>query len=57
MTKMSVHNVCNLRYKFTKETPIVLHSESNYDYYLIITNLADEFKVKLECLGESFQYC
>ena len=34
-----------------KEIIIVLHNGSNYDYHLIITELADEFEGQYTCLG------
>ena len=33
------HNICNLRYKVSKETPIVFHNGSIYDYHFIIKEL------------------
>ena len=45
------HNICNLRYKVPKETPIVFHNGSIYDYHLIIKELVKEFEGNFECLG------
>ena len=28
-------NICNLRYKIPKETPVVFHNGSTYDYHLL----------------------
>ena len=36
----AAHNICNLRYKTSKEIPIVLHNGSEYDYHFIIKELA-----------------
>ena len=34
---------------------IVFHNVSNYDYYFIIKDLADEFKKQFTCLGENME--
>ena len=47
------HNKCNLNYKIPKEIPIVFHNDSTYDYHFIIEQLATEFKIKFNCLGEN----
>ena len=38
------HDICNLRYKTSKEIPVVFHNGSTYDYHFIINNLAEEFE-------------
>ena len=35
------------------EIPVVFHNVSNYDYHLIIKELANKFERQFECLGES----
>ena len=35
----AAHNICNLRYKISKEIPVVFHNESTYDYHFIIKEL------------------
>ena len=45
--------ICNLRYKISKEIPVVFHNDSKYDYQSIIKELAEEFKGQFECLGEN----
>ena len=45
------HNICNLRYKTSKEIPIVFHNGSTYDYHFAIKKLAKEFDVQFECFG------
>ena len=47
------HNICNLRYKVQREIPVVLHNGSNFDYHLIIKELAETFEGHLSCLGEN----
>ena len=49
----AAHNICNLRYKIPKETPIVFHNGSTYDYHFIIKELVKEFEGNFECLGEN----
>ena len=36
-----------------KESPIVFHNGSTYDYHFVINQLAKEFDGQLECLGEN----
>ena len=40
----AAHNICNLRYKISKEIPIVFHNGSTYDYHFIIKELVKEFE-------------
>ena len=49
----AAHSICNLRYKISKEIPVVFHNGSTYDYHFIIKQLAREFKGNFECLGEN----
>ena len=49
----AAHSICNLRYKITKEIPVVFHNGSTYDYHFIIKQLAREFKGNFHCLGEN----
>ena len=49
----AAHDICNLRYKISKEIPVVFDNGSAYDYHLIIKELAEEFEGEFECLGES----
>ena len=46
-------NICSLRYKVAKKTPIVFHNGSTYDYHFIIKQLSEGFKGQFECLGEN----
>ena len=32
----AVHDICNLRYKISKEIPLVFHNGSTYDYHFLI---------------------
>ena len=47
------HKICNLRHKTPKETPVVFHNGSTYDYHFIIKELAEEVEGQFECLGEN----
>ena len=38
------HDICNLRYKISKEISVVFHNGSTYEYHFIIKNLAEEFE-------------
>ena len=49
----AAHDICNLRYKISKEIPVVFHNGSTYDYHFIIKNLAEEFEGEFEYLGEN----
>ena len=40
-------------YNVPKKIPIVFHNGSNYDYHVIIKELAEQFKKQFTCLGEN----
>ena len=44
----AAHNICNLRYKVSKEIPIVFHNGSIHDYHFIIKELMKEFEGNFE---------
>ena len=48
----AAHSKCNLNYKVPKDIPIIIHNAS-YDTHFIINQLAEEFKGKLDCIGEN----
>ena len=48
-----VHSIGNLKYSVPKEIPIVFHNGSNYDYHIVIKELAEKFKKHLTCLRET----
>ena len=48
-----VHSICNLNYSVPKKIPIVFHNGSNYDYHIVIKELAEKFKKHLTCLRET----
>ena len=39
----------------SKKFPIVFHNGSNYDYHLIIAELAEELKKQCTCSGENIE--
>ena len=49
----AAHNKCNLRYKIPKNSPVIFHNKSTYDYHFIIKELACEFDGNFECLREN----
>ena len=50
----AAHSNCNLNYKVLKDIPIIIHNAS-YDTHFIINQLAEEFKGKLNCIGENME--
>ena len=48
-----MRSICNLKYSVPKKIPIAFHNESNYVYYFIMKELAEEFKKQFTCLGEN----
>ena len=53
----AAHDICNFRYKITKENPAVFPNGSTYDYHFIIKELAEKFEGEFECLGENTKKC
>ena len=51
----ATHSICHLKCSGPKEVPKVFYNGSNYSYHFIIKGLAEEFKGKIVCLGESIQ--
>ena len=49
----AAHYLCNSKYQKQKGIPIVIHNRSNYDFHLLIKDLANEFKSDIYCLGET----
>ena len=46
------HSICNLRYSTERDLPVVIHNGSNYDFHLIIEELAEEFRTEIQCIPE-----
>ena len=52
----AAHSKCNLNYKVPKDIPIITHNAS-YHTHFIINPLAEEFKGKLNSIGENMEKC
>ena len=48
----AAHSICNLRYSTQRDIPVVIHNGSNYDFHLIIKELAKEFREEIHCIPE-----
>ena len=48
-----MHSIYNSKFKVLNEILVVFHNGSSYDYHFLIKELANEFEVQIECLGES----
>ena len=51
--KGAAYSICNLRYKISKEIPLVFRNGSTYDYHFIIKQLTKKLKDYFHCLGEN----
>ena len=49
----AAHYLCNLKYQKQTDISIIIHNGSNYDFHLLIKDLANEFKSDIYCLGEN----
>ena len=49
----AARTACNLRYKISREIPVVFHNGLAYDYHFIIKQLAEEFRSQFNCLEEN----
>ena len=45
--------MCNLKHSIPKETAIIFHNGSNYDYHFVVKQLAKEFERQFTYLGEN----
>ena len=50
----AAQSYCNLNYKVPKDIPIIIHNAS-YDTHFISSQLAEEFKGELNCIGENME--
>ena len=48
--RSAAHSICSLRYSTQRDIPVVIHNGSNYDFHLIIKELAKEFKEEIHCI-------
>ena len=44
---------CNLKFNVPNEIPVVFNNSPNYDYHVIIEELADQFEGQFEYLEEN----
>ena len=49
----AAHNICNPRYKTSKEIPVVFHNISKYGHHFIIKKSAEKFEGLFESLEEN----
>ena len=47
------NSICKLKSSVPKKISVIFHNGSNYNYYVIIEELVEEFKKQFTCLGES----
>ena len=50
--RRAAYSLCNFRYSTQKDIPVVIHNGSNYDFHLIIKELANEFRSEIQCIPE-----
>ena len=46
----ATHSIFNLRYFSQTDIPVVFYNGSKYDFNLIITELANEFRSEMRCI-------
>ena len=46
----AAHLICNLNYSTQVDIPVVFHNGANYDFNLLITELAKEFRSEMSCI-------
>ena len=46
----AAHLICNLRYSTQIDIPVFFHNGTNYDFNLIVTELAKEFRSEMKCI-------
>ena len=49
----AAHSLCDLRHLEQSDILVILHNESNYDFHLLIKDLAKEHLPYIKCLGEN----
>ena len=49
----AAHSLCNFRHQEQRDMPLIIHNGSNYDFHLLIKDLAKEFKSDINCIGEN----
>ena len=46
----AAHALCCLKYTRQRDIPVVIHNGSNYDFHLIMKELANEFREDIHCI-------
>ena len=46
----AAHCICNLRYRTQIEMPVFFHNGTNYDFNLLIEELAKEYNSDISCI-------
>ena len=49
------HSIYNLKYKVPKEIPITIHNASYDTHFMLLHQLAIEFKGELNCIGDNME--
>ena len=49
----AAHSLSNRRHQEQRDMPLIIHNGSNYDFHLLIKDLAKEFKSDINCIGEN----
>ena len=52
--RRAAHSICNLKYKVSKEFPVIIHN-ATYDTHFIINQLAIQFKGEVNCIGDNME--
>ena len=50
--KVAAHSICNLTYETQRDIPAAIYNGSNYDFHLLIDELAKEFRSDKKCIHE-----
>ena len=48
----AAHSICNLTYETQRDIPAAIYNGSNYDFHLLIDELAKEFRSDKKCIHE-----
>ena len=51
--RRAADSICNLRYETQQDIPVVLHNGCNYDFHILIKELAKTLRKNMKCLGEN----
>ena len=51
----AAYSISNLKIAVPNDIPAVFHSSSNYENHFILKKLVNQFRGKIECLGENME--